>query len=85
MVSEFEPHIRLCADSSEPGACFEFCVSLSLCPFPTHALSLPLKNKQTLKKFFLSFSYFGETETEHERGRGRETEGDTESEAGCRL
>ena len=27
---EFEPHIGLCADSSEPGACFGFCVSLSL-------------------------------------------------------
>ena len=34
-----------CADSSEPGACFRFCVSLSLCPSPTHALSLSLKNK----------------------------------------
>ena len=32
-VCEFEPHVGLCADSSEPGACFEFCVSLSL-PFP---------------------------------------------------
>ena len=29
-VREFEPHIGLCADSSEPGACFRFCVSLSL-------------------------------------------------------
>ena len=27
---EFEPCIRLCADSSEPGACFIFWVSLSL-------------------------------------------------------
>ena len=36
----FEPHVRLCADSSEPGACFGFCVSLSLCPSPVHALSL---------------------------------------------
>ena len=27
---EFEPHIRLCADSSKPGAYFRFCVSLSL-------------------------------------------------------
>ena len=30
----------LCADSSEPGACFGFCVSLSLCPSPIRALSL---------------------------------------------
>ena len=25
---------------SEPGTCFRFCVSLSLCPSPVHALSL---------------------------------------------
>ena len=25
---------------TEPGACFRFCVSLSLCPSPVHALSL---------------------------------------------
>ena len=29
-ISEFKPHVRLCADSSEPGACFGFGVSLSL-------------------------------------------------------
>ena len=42
-----EPHIRLCANSSEPGACFGFCVSLSLCPSPNRALCvcLSLKNK----------------------------------------
>ena len=47
MVHEFEPHIRLCVDSSEPGACFGFCVSLSLCPSPTHShsVSVSLKNK----------------------------------------
>ena len=38
-VGEFEPRVRLCADSSEPGAYFRFCVSLSL-PSPAHALSL---------------------------------------------
>ena len=27
MAREFEPHVRLCADSSEPGACFTFCGS----------------------------------------------------------
>ena len=27
---EFEPRIRLCADSSEPGASFRFCLPLSL-------------------------------------------------------
>ena len=43
-VCGFKPHVRFCADSSEPGACFGFYVSLSLCPSPTgvhsHALSL---------------------------------------------
>ena len=29
---ELEPRVGLCADSWEPGACFRFCVSLSLCP-----------------------------------------------------
>ena len=46
MISQFmgfEPHIGLCADSSEPGACIRFCVSLSLCPSPAHALSLSQK------------------------------------------
>ena len=33
-VCELEPLVGLCADSSEPGACFGFCVSLSLCPSP---------------------------------------------------
>ena len=54
MVREFEPHAGLCADSSEPGARFWLCVSLSLCPSLTCAVSLslslslslsPLKNK----------------------------------------
>ena len=30
---DFEPRVGLCADGSEPGACFEFCVFLSL-PLP---------------------------------------------------
>ena len=48
MVRGFKPRIRLCADSSEPRACFRFYISLSLCPSPAHALSL--KSKQTFKK-----------------------------------
>ena len=52
-VREFEPCIRLCADSSESGACFGFCVSLSLCPSPAHTLSLSVsKINKTLKKNF---------------------------------
>ena len=43
IVREFEPHVQLCANSSEPGAFFGFCVSLSLCPslasFPSLSLS----------------------------------------------
>ena len=50
-VHEFEPRVRLCADGSEPGACFRLCVSLSLCPSPVHALSLsvPKINKRWKK------------------------------------
>ena len=49
-VPEFEPHIGLCADSSEPGACFGFFVSLSLCPSPlmrvlSVSVSVCLKSK----------------------------------------
>ena len=41
-VRGFEPHIGLCADSSEPGACFWFSVSFSLSAPPpfVHMLSL---------------------------------------------
>ena len=39
MVHEFESCIGLCADSSEPGACFRFCVSLSLFPYPVLSFS----------------------------------------------
>ena len=39
-VGGFEPRIGLRATArSEPGACFGFCVSFSLCPSPAHALS----------------------------------------------
>ena len=53
-VHEIEPRIGLRADSSEPGACFGFFVSLPLCPSPTRALS---KNEYTLKKFKTVFFY----------------------------
>ena len=46
----FEPRIGLCADSSEPGTCFGFCVSLSLCPSSASALSLSQKINKHLKK-----------------------------------
>ena len=52
VVCQFEPHIRICADSSAPGACFRFCVSLS--SLPPLMLCLSLKNKLTLKKSILS-------------------------------
>ena len=46
-VRESEPSVGLCADSSKPGACFGFCVSLSLCPSSacTLCVCLSLKNK----------------------------------------
>ena len=51
-VREFEPCLGLCADSSEPGACFRFCVSLSLCPSPAYLRCLSKMNKhlKNLKK-----------------------------------
>ena len=39
-VRGFEPRVGLCADSSEPGACFGFCVSLSAPPLLVLSLSL---------------------------------------------
>ena len=38
-VGEFKPHDELCADSSEPGACFRFCVCLSALPMLALCLS----------------------------------------------
>ena len=47
---EFEPQVGLCADSSEAGASFGFCLPLSL-PLPcSRSVSLSFKNKETLKK-----------------------------------
>ena len=49
MVSGFEPQVRLCADSSELRAQSSKpaldSVSPSLCPSPTHALSLSVSQK----------------------------------------
>ena len=45
VVRGFKPRVGLCAGSSEPGTCVRFCVSLSLCPSPTHTHSFSLKNK----------------------------------------
>ena len=39
-IREFEPRVGLWADVSEPGACFRFCVSLSLSAPPPFMLSL---------------------------------------------
>ena len=51
IIREFKPCVGLCADSSEPGACFRFCVSLCLCSSPAHTLSLlPSKIKINIKK-----------------------------------
>ena len=44
-VREFEPRVRLWADGSEPGACFRFCVSLSLSDPPLFMLCLSLSQK----------------------------------------
>ena len=44
-VLEFEPHIGLCADSSEPEYCFRSCVSLSLSASPLLMFCLYLSQK----------------------------------------
>ena len=51
-------HVRLCADNSEPGACFRFYASLSLCPSPpmcmcacAHVLFLSKINIKKKKNF----------------------------------
>ena len=42
-VREFEPHVGLCADRSEPGAYFRFCVFPLSLPLPySHSVSLCL-------------------------------------------
>ena len=61
-IHEFEPCIWLCADNSEPRACFGFCVSLSLCPSPAHTLSLSLSKINIKKKSIYLYRYrFGKT------------------------
>ena len=41
----FETHMGLCADSSESGACFGFCVCVSLSAPPSLINELPFKKK----------------------------------------
>ena len=78
----FEPCIWLCADSSEPGACFRFCLLLSLCLLPVPSLS---KNKhQKKKKVFFNIYLFSRESERASRG-GAEREGDTQREASSRL
>ena len=55
MVHEFKPCVGLCADSSEPGVRFGFCVSLSLCPSLACTFSLPQKEINIKKKIFFFF------------------------------
>ena len=43
-VPEFDPCVGLCADSSEPGACFGFCLLISL-PFPCSCSVLCVSQK----------------------------------------
>ena len=45
-VREFQPRVGLCADLSEPRACFGFCVSLSLSALPLLMPSLSLSLSQ---------------------------------------
>ena len=61
-VCEFEPSIRLYADSSEPEACFRFCVSLSRplprsCSVSASQRWINVKKKK-LKSFSLKLSQY---------------------------
>ena len=50
-IRESEPSVGLCADSSKPGACFGFCVSLSLSAPPLLALCVCVSlSKINIKK-----------------------------------
>ena len=80
-VCEFEPHVRLCADSSEPEACFGFCVSLSLCPSPAHALSLSKVNTN-IKRNLSLFIYFEREKAQVGEGQ-REGERENPKQALC--
>ena len=53
-VCGFEPRVGLCADSSEPGAYFGFCVSLSLRLSHLHSVSLCLSKINVKKKTTLN-------------------------------
>ena len=67
-VREFKPRIRLCADSSDPGACLGFCVSLSLSAPPhtcAQSLSLSLSKKNKHKKKSSSWKKRGEKAKSH--------------------
>ena len=52
VVCEFKPHVGLCADSWETGACFGFCLPLSAPPLFMLYFSLCLSkiNKHKKKK-----------------------------------
>ena len=64
-VREFEPQVRLCADTSDPEACFGFCVSLSLStpPLLTLCLSLSKINNIKINKGLLTFFFKNLTKT----------------------
>ena len=65
-VCGFEPQLGLCADSSEPGACFGFCVSLSASPLLVLCVSLSV-SKINIKKNYPLYPHF--TDEEIEAGR----------------
>ena len=63
-VCESEPHVRLCADSSESGACVGFCVSLSLSVPPLLIICLYLSKmnkclKETIYKTYIVLGHLG--------------------------
>ena len=71
MVHEFEPRVGFCADSSELGAYFGFCVSFSL-PLP-HLFSVSVSQKHiSVKKKWGVVVILSSKSTDPAKGQQRE-------------
>ena len=77
----FEPRIGLCADSWEPGACFGFCVSLSLCPSP-HLSKTNIKNTPSKTVNFM-LCEFASVREHHRQWERQVAEGRVQRDTAC--
>ena len=62
--------VSVSVDTSEPRACFRFCLSLFLCPSPAHTLSLSLKIN--VNYFFNVYLFLRDRAGEGQRERERQ-------------